>query len=299
LGYVKPEDAGGGDGEGDDLKTTAMKAGVQALARLPELLQAGANAIAQVRNPGGAPERGGGRPGQVRSHMRTLPRSHGAPPQLGAAPTQFTFATEGGSDYVPPPGAVPPQQAPMYAQYAQPDPPPAVTAPQAQQQPAFEQQQFEFQPNPAAEPVAALPQPQGAPAAPPSAAAPSPGQSVAPPPPSAAPAPAQAEPLSAQAEAILTQLLPELTRHFDDKAPAEAVAAGLIQANSVEMVQFALTQANLNQVLAFIQAKPDFAKLASRTGQRFIRTVWRTAEHLTQNPHLLQQLAQPAQQEGA
>ncbi len=284
LGYVKADEAGGDESEGD-LKTIAVKAGMQALTRLPEMIQAGANAIASVRNPQGLPDRGGSRPGAVRSQMRTVPRSHGAPAFAPHQPPQLTFATEGGSDYVPPQGSVAPQQAPQPAQYFQPDPPP-MTAPQ---QPLFDPAPMVYTENPGPE-LPALPQPAAQPtqATPPAApAAPQQPASVAPqgmvPAPQSVPPPAPAgavPPMSEQAQMIAGVFVPELAKNFDARVSPEQVAQSIVSENGAPTIRVALTEVSLAQLMAFIQASGGFPNLASRNGQKFLRSVWQNTERL-------------------
>ena len=267
MGWSK----GGGDGdeEGGDTKTILIKAGMQALSQLPQMIQAGANAVAQIRAPAAAPSRGEVPRQQMRPNpggcMRTIPQRHA--PQLQAP---MTFSTEGGANYTPPSGTAPPFQPEMPAmQFHETMAPPPVVA----EQPAPQQQQF------APDPVPQLQAPIAAPA--PAAVAPSPGPAPAPQQPSPSVAPPSMPPPSAgvpeldpQAAAIVPDLCKMLTLNFNEKVPPELVADALAKEYGVDMLRVAIGMVSQEQLAAFVNANSgQFKELASRTGQKYVSTL--------------------------
>ncbi len=277
MGFEKS----GGEGPEEDLKTTAIKAGLGALTRLPEMITAGADALAKVRNPGVPPDlaRSQARSGMVRESMRTVPRSLGMPAPVQMAP--LTFATEEGG-YTPPPDAMVPrlQQAPVVTQPA-PLPPleqsPSVALAQ-QYQP---QQQLplplpEMQPLPQQAPVA--PQPQPAPqAAPPlPVQQPEPAASAPPPPPSQ-----EADGLDEGAMLIVQRFTPILAQQFEAHISAEEVAGQIVAENGMELARLVLSSLTAEQLIRAIARNPgQYAVLATRNGQKFLREIWVAAEKL-------------------
>src|SRR4030095_10107517 len=64
LGFQKASE-GGGDGEGDDLKTTVIKGAVGALQNLPQIIDSASNAFRGGRNPASPPDSPGQMVGQA------------------------------------------------------------------------------------------------------------------------------------------------------------------------------------------------------------------------------------------
>lgn len=292
LGFVKPDEAGGGDGEPEDMKAFAMKAGFQVLQNLPQLIQSGANAIAQMRG-GGAPA-AATRQGGIRSNMRTV--SHRTAPALAPPPQALTFATEDGPAYQPPPGAPPPMQpslAPLPLTMAQ-EPVNQRFPVEQPQAPAH----FPAAPM-LQEPMAALPQASaGAAAAP--AAAPSPAasapvmvQNPAPapsapsmpppsmPPPSMPPPSVASQGLDEQGAMIFGGLAEGLTSGFENRIPPRQVAEDLLKNSSPEMMSAVLEAVSIQNVLTHVNANhAAYPKLASREGQKYLREIWKQCEAL-------------------
>lgn len=267
LGFTKGGE--GGEDEGGDTKSMLIKAGMQALTQLPQMIQAGANAVAQIRQPANPPMRGVDAPRQMRANggMRTIPQRHA--PQLQAP---LTFATEGGADYTPPPGTAPPLQPempPMH--FGDPLPaPPVIVQPQATQPPPY----FTPEPVPQLQAAAAV---QGASQSPPAEAVPQP-TSIAPPPPSATEGPADLDP---QAAAILPSLCEMLTLNFDQKVPPEAVAEALSKEYGVGMLREALGKITAAQFQSFVGTNSaTFPALASRNGSKYITALLKKVEQI-------------------
>jgi hypothetical protein len=268
LGYSKPEP--GDPAADEDLKTTAVKAGLGMLQRLPEIIASGGDAISKIRNPGVPTDlaRGQARSGVRAGGMRTVPRTHGGqqPPML--AP--LAFATEEGGfepvtdevmsrpqrpQQAPPLPALEqsPSQAivPMEAPIATPPPQPAPPAPvQAQQQ---------------------------------STPPPAPQATVPPPATALVPNPAVPGGLDPVAQEILLQFTPMLAQQFGERIPPEEVARQIVESNTVEMVRAALSMVTIEQLIAHVIQNPGaHSQLSSRNGQKFLRDVWRSAEQATQ-----------------
>lgn len=258
LGYVKPEPGEGGGAE-EDLKTTAIKAGLSTLQRLPEIIQSGAQAIAQIRNPGVPPEqaRAQARAAAVRGSMRTVPRTHGMGPVPQLQP--LAFATEDGG-YVAPAGSQAlhqPSLGPMVTATPTPvQPPPAVEATPA--------------------PQAIVPAEQQPPAAPAQEAPPSQAP-LAPPAPTAAPPSANG--IDPQVLQILEIFTPRLEAQFQERITPEAVSSQIIAENTPDVARAALSMLSINQLLSHIVQNPGaHPGLSSRNGQKFLRDVWRVTE---------------------
>lgn len=270
LGFSK----GGGEGEGseDDLKTTAVKAGLGMLQRLPELVASAGEAISKVRNPnpGVPPEqaRAQSRAGMVRGSMRTMPRS------LGSALQPLTFATEDGAGYTPPGESTPPRANPI--PYAQ---------PQSQPLPALEQSSTHSTLHMPQQQQLVAPQQQFAQQAPPQPQHQQPAFEP-PPPPLAPPAPSGVSPPpSAQATendpvvlAVVEQFAPLLAHQFDQRIQPEEVARQIIATNGIELTRTALGIVTIEQMLRIITTNPAYPALGTRNGQKFLREIWKHAE---------------------
>ena len=277
LGYVKPEAAGDGEPEPDDLKTFAAKQGLLAITKLPEMVGAIADGIAKLRNPGAPPDlaRDQARSG-ARAHggMRTMPRTFGGaePPQLMQP---LAFATDDGG-YRPPsdnqimprprmttePDQLMLEQSPTQGIVMQGPPPEPEQQPQQQQAPQPAAQQPELQ--------HAAPQPQ-----------PVSSRSRRP---HAGPArsPAVATGLDPTSLQVIGSFAPVLSSHFDQKTDPREIVQGIINENSLEIVRFAIQQVTIDQLIGYVTQNPGaHGQLASRTGQKFLREVWRNAEELT------------------
>lgn len=286
LGFSKDEGKGE-EGEGEDLKTTALKMGLQTLTRLPELVQASASAIQQIRNPGVPPEmaRNQARPGP--RSMRTIPRTHQPAPQ-------FTFGTEGGAAYVPPPGALPPMMASPYGSPHSPPPPQPDHAPEMQAPPMdFNAPQGAIVPVDAAGEFVTTPAqqiaPPGAPTSPPQSMtpAPQPQQAQAAPQPSVPPPASAAAPagMSEQAAAVAGILSAQLAQDFENQATAASVVDKIFAENPVELVRMALQEVSFDQLVGYVRSRvSDFPRLASREGVKFLREVWTLAEEKATAP---------------
>jgi hypothetical protein len=271
MGFSKGSEEGAGD---EDVKTTAIKAGLGMLNRLPELVQSAGDAISKVRNPGVPPDvaRNQARQGMVRGSMRTVPRTMGHAPPVLLAP--LPFATEDGGYTPPPDQALPPparrpqiQQEQQIAPLEQ-SPTQAIVATGQQQLPYVEQPVPQQIPQSQPQPVASQPPPmqQQAPAP----------QSMAPPPP--ATGGEEVDPITLQ---LIQGFLPSLANSFAQRESPDSVAQQIIQANGVEQARVALTIATIDQLLAAValDTNPAFSVLKTRNGQKFLREIWRAAEH--------------------
>jgi len=267
LGYVKASDAApeGGD---DSTQTLVLKAGLGALQRLPEIIQSGAQAYSQLKNPGVPPELAraqarGGAPG-----MRTVPRTHGQRPAIQMQP--LTFATEDGG-YTPPPGLEPPRPRPLPSAFT-PAEDVAPVAAQPETQPVVQSFEAELPPPPMQQqelPLGPPPQAQSATQS---------LSSTPPPPQPAAPAGGAPGELDAAVIAIISQLAPELDRQFKLQTPPVDVAHGIIAENGAELVKMALGVASIDQVIRYLNTNPgSYGSLVSRNGQKFLREIWKSA----------------------
>jgi len=264
LGFSK-----GGDGEGaeEDLKTTAVKAGLGMLQRLPELVQSAGEAISKVRNPGVPPEqaRAQARAGMVRGSMRTMPRTLGQPQPLLQP---LTFATEDGAHYSPPTEAAPPRANPI--PYAQPAPLPLPALEQSPTHSVIPMPQQQMSPPPQQQMV---PAPQQFVQAPP------PPTSEAPPPSMAPPAPAVAtDQNDAIVHTVVDQFAPLLAQQFEQRIDPQEVARQIIATNGIELARTALGIVTIDQLLRVITTNPAYPALATRNGQKFMREIWKHAE---------------------
>lgn len=283
LGFKKDD---GSDGAEESTKTLLIKGGMTALQQLPQMIQSGAQALAQLRGSGNPSEAARTR-GSVRSSMRTVPRAH-TPPAL----QPLAFGTED-SEISPvglpasplrsrpsqePPPALTLEQSPVAPepQYVPPPPPPPVSAPPPA--PA----QAVYVPNPEVPPQ--LPHaPEAAQGV--AASAPPPAMSAPPPssvvPASMAPPPVSTSGLSVEAVQVMDQLMPDLGKAFEDRMAARDVAQNLINATSVEVVRHVLGMATVDQVLGHINSNPGaYGNLATRAGQKFLREIWKSAQAL-------------------
>jgi hypothetical protein len=270
LGFSKGEGVEGA--ESDDLKTTAIKAGLGVLQQLPQIIQSGADAISKVRNPGTPTDFPGRVAGPAaRGHTRGLPRGQGAPPMLAPLP----FATEDGG-YVPPPDAQPlvARQAPppQYQPVAPLEPSPILAIVPAEQQlplPLPDPAPPQHAPNPAAPPQQQM--------------SPAPTASVAPPPQSMAPPPAADADLDPFTLQVIQGLTPDFSAAFLQRVQPKDVVQRLIDANSVENVRGALALVTIDQVIGAVaqDQNPAHHVLKTRNGQKFLRAIWLEAEKMT------------------
>jgi len=290
LGYAKGE---AGEGEGD-LKDMAVRAGLGALQRLPEMIQSAGDAVAKIRAPGAAaaaPQRGA----PVRSQIQNPPRQYQQPapgplPPGRPARPMLGFATED-TDYVPSaPSGAPMADFPVFAPAAPAPAPQPYYAPPPQQQfvPNELPPAGSPPPQPAA-PVAAPPQ-----AAPPPRPQPPPQASVQPPAPAPQAAVVASPPsqpvagpptlqggLSQEAQLIVTQFAPTLAQHYEQRRKPEDVAQEIVSENGVEVSRFALSQLTVDQLIQAIAADPGAnGALLTRNGQRFLRDIWAATERL-------------------
>lgn len=276
LGYVKQDAAGDGDAEPEDMKTFAMKQGLIAIQRLPEMITAATDGFAKMRNPAAPTDlaRGQAARGNPRAPsggMRTMPRTFGGapPPQLMQP---LAFATDDGgyvapddNQVMPRPSARAPEpeqltleQSPTQAIVMQGPPPEPAPQPQQQQQ----------APEPAAQP-APVAQPAAPPPAPPVAPAPAPPQATV------------ATGLDPMALQVIGNFAPLLSAHFDQRTAPPDIARGIMGENQIEHIRFALQQVSIDQLLGYITQNPGaHGQLASRAGQKFLREVWRHTEEL-------------------
>lgn len=282
LGYDKG--GGGGEGEEEDVKTIALKAGLGALQRLPEMITAGVDGITKLRNPGVPTDlsRGQSRSGMVRESMRTAP--HGMMPMGAPQIAPLTFATEEGG-YQPPPDLSPPRIMPpapvMAPQPLPPLQPPQQAAPPQPLQPLQPsatdappvapppQQEPQLPP-----PQQAVPEPQPTPSAPPPQPQAIVQQQVTPP----VEAPA-VEGLDPMAVTIIHQFVPQLAQQFQDKLAPADVAAQIVGANTPDLVRMALDAVSIEQLLQYLRLNPGpYGILVTRNGERFLRDTWRATE---------------------
>ena len=266
MGFQKGSE---GEGADEDLKTTVIKTGLNMATRLPEIITSLADGAAKLRNPGVPPDvaRSQARSGMVRESMRTMPRTLAQPQPVHLQP--LAFATEDGGFIAAP------EQAPTRANRPQPLPPleAATMATNPQQMPDLPQAAAEPQTQPQAPPLQPLPQ---------AAPAPMPSPQPQPPPVAAAsapPPPQGVQALDEQSQLILQQFTPTLAEAFQQKASPEEVARQMIAANDADTVRVVLSMVKVEQVLATVVQNPGaYAGLATRTGQKFLRDVWRAAE---------------------
>lgn len=287
LGYQKNEPGEGGEGAEEDMKSFAVKAGIQALTRLPEMIQAGANAVTQLRGGGaGAPAAMAPRQPGIRSNMRSVQRN------VHQLPAALPFATEDGPAYQPPPGAALPYQPSLGPVLQTIQPPPASAAPPAQEQVMGVPQAAQH------EPVPALPQP--LPQAQVMSMPPQPARPIMPPPtPMAPPQPSVPPPsmalppsvgvmahLDEQGVTILNALAPDLTTGFTEHVPPQAVAHQLSQQVPMEVIKMALSQVQVQQIIGHVTSNSgSYPQLSSRSGQKYLREVWRAIQQIAEaNP---------------
>lgn len=263
LGFQKTSE-GGGEGEGDDLKTTAIKTGLGMLSQLPQIIQSGADAISKVRNPGSPTDFPGQARGvAARGHTRALPAPPRVPGALATPP--LSFDTEGGG-YTPPSMDPPPRMAPPpEPAYARPAPPPQPAPAPSQ---AIVPAEHDSAPQPSQEPqlqAASPPQQQMAPNP----------QPIAPPP----PAPQQEE-LDPMTLSVIQGLTPDFAAAFSQRAEPADVAARLIEMNGADQVRAALAIVSIDQVIGAIgqDQTPQHSVLKTRNGQKFLRAIWAAAE---------------------
>ena len=285
MGFEK----GGTDPVEEDVKTTAIKAGLGVLQRLPELVSAGADAISKIRNPGVPPEvaRAQARQDMVRGSGRTIPRTMGAPP-VQFAPLPFAtedggYTPPAGQEHLPPPPLpgrrpqIPQEQtlAPLEQSATH-----AIVPAPLQELP---QQQAQRPAPQAAPPQPAAPQQQQLPfpSAPHVEPAPQPAPVAAsvPPPPAAA-----TEELDDITRGMIGQFLPGFVQAFAGRAAPEQVAKDIIELNGIDRARMALTIATVDQLLLAVNQDqtPDFAALRTRNGQKFLRACWAAAEQQVQ-----------------